>query len=224
MTNQTPKVSKYATASGARAQQGANYFLPGHYLVLVNRVKENLDSSEVEQVIAETTILHTFEDSVPGRDYTAKTAQRLLKAGEGVDEVIKKTNKARNQRVKGLAVACSGLTEADFNEMELQDEKNETTGEITKGYQGRGIEEMLGEGQPFAGVVLEVVGSQVVKKDSKQKPDDQLSTSKDTYTRLVYKRRVPFAEVAKIAAASVLARFIPDLGEKVAAEAPPAQS
>jgi len=216
--------SKYAKASASSGQKSKNFFTAGHYLILVNRIKECQDSNEVHQVVLESTNLHTFPDSRLGRNYPTRDAIPALIAGQDADEVLKKTNPVYDSRLKSLALGVSGMSDAEFANAEMADWQNEK-GEPQKGYQGRGIELMVSEAQPFAGQVIELIVNQQIKKKAREakKTDDQLSVSTDFVNQLDFRRIVPFAEVQKIASAEVLKRFIPDIEAKVAAEAAEAQ-
>lgn len=193
------KKSKYAKVSGAKASKGGNYGRPGHYLVLVTTVREIVKgNTEVPGVVAEMTNLHTFEDSRLGRNFESKTDIPTLKAGEDFAEVFMSDNDAYGPRLKNFAIAAMGATsEEQFDESEE--------------YPGENFDELVGEAQPGAGAVLELVAIQVVKKDAKTKSDDELKTAKDTYTRMDFKRKLSDDEIRKTVSPAIVARFLPKL-------------
>jgi hypothetical protein len=195
--------SKYAGVSGAKAQRVGNYVKPGHYLARIDRVEEGQAFKKGPFIAVQFTIVHAFENSVPGFDYNRKVALALHRAGEDVTDICMLSNVAFESRVKAIALVAGGLTESDF----VQEE-----------YPGKIIEDMVDEDQPLAGVVVEIRADTVVKKVAKAKPEEAL-TNDDVYTRLGYMRRVPASELAEILEDRELQKFFPDLEEQLAEEA-----
>jgi len=162
--------SKYAGVSAARAQRPANYFKPGgHFLVRLSKIEEGEDRFKTALVAAVGNVIHAFPDNAPTSN----------KVGEEVSEVIKRSNVAYEGRLKALAMAVGDLTETDFEE---------------QAYDGEIFDEMVGEDQPAAGVVVEVRTVHVLKQAAATKAADKLE-AKDFYTRVDFLRRLLFAEV-----------------------------
>lgn len=193
------KKSKYAKASGAKASKGGNYGRPGHYLALVTAVREfTKTQGDVPGVAAEMTNLHTFEDSRLGRNFESKTDIPALKVGEDFVETFLSTNAAYGPRLKNFAIAAlNAESEEAFDKAEA--------------YPGENFEELVGEEQPGAGKVLELVAIQTIKKDSKTKSDADLKTANDTYTRMDFKRQLKDDEIRKVISPAIIARFLPHL-------------
>lgn len=201
--NQNPKAqaapsSKYAGVSAARAQRPANYFKSGvHALYRVTKVEEGEDKAKTGLVAIQGTIIALFPDSNPNGN----------QVGEDTQEVIKRTNVAFMGRLKAFAMAVGNLTEANFAEQE---------------YDGQIFDELVGEDQPAAGVIVEVRSSQVIKQTAAGKPLDKLE-AKDTYTRVDFVRRLPFSQVQEFLAgqgldAKVIEQRVPGIAEEIAAE------
>ncbi|MGH2976480.1 MAG: hypothetical protein ACRDLL_16695 [Solirubrobacterales bacterium] len=206
MTEQ-PKKSKYAKVSGAKASAASNYARPGHYLVLIGAVKEiEAGAQNILSVVAELTVLHTFDDGTKGRQFEAGRATEFMVPGEDFAEVFKSDNVAYGPRLKNFTMAA----------LDAEDEAEFTSAEK---YPGENIEYVVGEEQPGAGRVLELTAQQVVKKEAKAKNETQLVTATDTYTRCNFKRCVPEAEVAKIVNPAILKRFMPNLAPTATSEA-----
>lgn len=200
---QQPKKSKYAATSGVKAQREGNYPRSGHYLVLVKGVREDSTWNNKDFVAAEFVNLHTFADSTPGRDYDRKAPDRLLSVEEEFSEVFMTGNTAFAQRIKSFAMALANMSEDEYNAAEE--------------YPGQGIDDIVGEHQPGAGVVLEMTVKQAVSKDNRAKTDEQMQ-NKDTYHKVFYKR-ASFADAKRMVDPAVAARLLPDLDKQVAEEA-----
>lgn len=193
------KKSKYAKVSGAKASKGGNYGRPGHYLVLVTAVREFIKTQgEIPGIAAEMTNLHTFEDSRLGRNFESKADIPTMKLGEDFVETFLSTNAAYGPRLKNFAIAALGA-------------ENEQAFDDAEDYPGQNFEELVGEEQPAAGRVLELVAIQTIKKDSKTKSDADLKTATDTYTRMDFKRQLSDDEIRKVVSPAVLQRFLPHI-------------
>jgi len=193
----TTPTSKYAGVGAARAQRPANYFKPGgHFLVRMLGVEEGEDRFKTSLVAAKGVIIHAFEGSEAASN----------RVGEEVSEVIKRSNVAFAGRLKALAMAVGDLTETDFEE---------------QSYDGEIFDELIGEDQPAAGVILEIRTVKVLKQNAASKATPE---AKDFYTRTDFMRRVSFSESKEVLTAAGLDATainsrIPNIDAEIAEEA-----
>jgi hypothetical protein len=183
--------SKYAAVSTAKAQRGANYVRPGHYLARIDAVREDKSSNKKGDFIAiELTIAKVLDATNTGPESVKQTPHVV---GETAADILMLANIAFEGRAKAFAMAAGGLNESDFAQEE---------------YPGQVIEQMVSPDQPLAGRLIEFRAAMVVKRDSRQK--DSVGPN-DVYTRIDYIRRVPADEVPTVLGPDVTAKFFPDL-------------
>ena len=194
-----PKKSKYAGVAAARAQRAASYFQPGsHILVRILKVEEGEDRFRTPLVAIQTQVVYAFGDN----EASGNTV------GQEVSEVIKSTNVAYMPRLKAVAMAIGNLTETDFS---------------GQAYDGEIFEELVSDGQPGAGVIVEVRTTRIRKQAAQGKSDDQLVDG-DFYTRTDFVRRLSFAETNEVMTAAGLEvgqinRLVPNIEAEIEAEA-----
>lgn len=220
-TTQVPK-SKYAGTTSTKASRDANYFSAGRYLTLIERVEES--ENQGGALINAVNHVVLMADAATRDDSGIDSKSGPLKrAGESVSDIFSKANKAYAANLMAFAITLSGMSQDEIREAELAPDPE--TGE--PGYEGKFIEEIVGESQPFAGKIVEMNCKVMPSKAAKQsgKPLMEIPMGKDgLFLKASYIRVVPYAEVAAMVEAGeidakIAARFLPDLAEKVEAEA-----
>ena len=192
--------SKYAGVTSAKVSRDGNYITPATYIALIERVEEGTSQNAQDFVAINLTILAVDGSGRSEMDERGGPANRV---GESVSDwngagVVFAGN------MMAFAMAATGMSQEEIQEAEE--------------YDGQFIEEMVGEDQPLAGRVVELRVGVRKTKDAKTKDLDTLSMGKGLFTKCTYLRRVPYAELADLVDEDVLARFIPDLDEKIAEE------
>lgn len=112
--------------------------------------------------------------------------------GEEASHLVKRTSDYFLPEIKGIAIAVTGAT------------ADQITPEV--------CEEIVSDDQPFAGLVLEYVGSQVETKNST--PENPRHV-----TRRFYKRAVPFGELFQTLSEDQRSRYFPSLDWEAAIKA-----
>lgn len=193
--------SKYADVSTAKVfGQSGNYMRPGRYVAMIESVEEGMTSANAEFVSIHLIPLAADDSQLTALD--KRFGGGLNKVGESATDFNKLSgNVAFASNMMAFAMIASDKTQEEIQEAEE--------------YAGQFIEEIVGEEQPFAGVVVEILATTKKKKDAKNVSDEDVK-SDQVFTKISYLRRVPYAEVAEIEGIEDL---IPDIAEKVAAEA-----
>ena len=216
--------SKYAGASSTKASRDANYFSASRYFSLIEKVEEGANQGGTDFIAVNHVVLatdtSTREEGPEALDPKSGPAKR---PGESVSDLFMKSSKVFGANLMAFAITLSGMSQDEIRAAELavDPETNEP------GYDGKFIEEIVGEAQPFAGKIVElnvkVLPSAFAKKSGK--PLHTFAMGKDgLFTKVSYLRTVPYAEVKQMVEAgqieaSIAARFLPDLDAKIAAEA-----
>lgn len=198
------KRSKYADVSGAKVfGQRGSYIRPGRIIAMIERVEEGTTADSTDFVSVHLIPLVVDDANLSLLD--KRFGGGLNRVGEAASDFNKLSgNIAFASNMMAFAMAASNMTQDEIREAEE--------------YDGQFIEEVVGEEQPFAGVVVEIQATIKKKKVAKETPDEEVQ-SDDVFTKISYLRRVPFAELPELVDEGVLAAFIPDLDEKIAAEA-----
>lgn len=214
--------SKYAGTTGTKATRDANYFSAARYISLVERVEEGENQGGAAIIAVNHVVLatdtSTRDDS--GIDSKSGPAKR---PGESVSDLFSKANVSFAANLMAFAITLSGMTQDEIRAAELAPDPE--TGE--PGYDGKFIEEIVGESQPFAGRVVEVNVKVMPSKAAKAsgKPLMEIPMGKDgLFTKVSYVRVIPYAEVKQLIEdgtidEKIAARYLSDLDEKIAAEA-----
>ena len=214
--------SKYAGTTGTKATRDANYFSASRYISLIERVEEGENQGGAAIIAVNHVVLgtdtSTRDDS--GIDSKSGPAKR---PGESVSDLFSKANVSFAANLMAFAITLSGMSQDEIREAELA--VDEETG--APGYDGKFIEEIVGDEQPFAGKVVEINVKVVATKAAKAsgKPLMEIPMGKDgLFTKVSYVRVIPFAEVKQMIEdgeidAKIAARYLSDLDEKIAAEA-----
>jgi hypothetical protein len=218
---QAPR-SKYAGTTSTKASRDANYFSAGRYLTLIERVEESENQGGALINAVNHVILMADGSTRDDTGIDSKSGP-LKRPGESVSDIFSKANKAYAANLMAFAITLSGMTQEEIREAELAEDPE------TKepGYEGKFIEEIVGESQPFAGKIVEMNCKVHPSKAAKAsgKPLMDIPMGKDgLFLKASYLRVVPFAEVQAMVEsgeidAKIAARFLPDLAEKVAIEA-----
>jgi hypothetical protein len=193
--------SKYAKVSGADVFREGNYISPGRYIALIERVEEG-STHEGKDFIA-INLLPLLADG-DGRGELDEKGGALKRVGESCTDMSMVANVAFAPNMLAFAMTASGMSQEEIQAAEE--------------HEGQFVEEIVGEDQPLAGVVVEINAKCRPKKDFRNKPINELG-DKEFFTKVSYLRRVPFAELPDLIDANVLARHLPDLDEKIAQEA-----
>lgn len=224
-TTQAPK-SKYAGTTSTKASRDANYFSAGRYLTLIERVEES-ENQGGSLINAVNHVVLMADPSTREDNGIDSKSGPLKRPGESVSDIFSKANKAYAANLMAFAITLSGMTQDEIREAELAPITDDEGKEIGPGYEGRFIEEIVSDAQPFAGKIVEMNCKVLPTKAAKAsgKPLMEIPMGKDgLFTKVSYIRVVPYAEVAEMVEsgeidAKIAARFLPDLAAKVEAEA-----
>lgn len=197
--------SKYKKAAAVQLSVEANYQRPGRYLLLIERVEEGVTPRGREDFVS----VHSIVLAADGSDRTQidhRFGGPLHRVGENTIWFQKVRGDYFDQNMLKFAIAASNMTQDEIAKAE--EESGHTI-----------VDEMVSPDQPFAGVVVEAVVQTRAGKKARDagKAEDQL-LAEDTFTITNWLRRVPYAEVKKNVPADVLARFLPDIDEKISEE------
>lgn len=217
----TAPKSKYAGTTSVKASRDANYFSAGRYFTLIERVEEGENQGGTLIVAANHVILASDASTRDDSSIDSKSGP-LKRPGESVSDVFSKGNVSFAANLMAFAITLSGKSQDEIRDAELQadDEGN-------PGYEGKFVEEIVSDEQPFAGLVVEVNCKVLASKAAKAsgKPLMEIPMGKDgLFLKTSYVRRVPYAEVKEmvdegVIDAKIAARFLSDLDEKIAVEA-----
>ncbi len=208
--------SKYAGTTSVAASRDANYFSAGRYITLIERCEAGENQGGAQIIAVNQTVLVADPSTRGPLDEKSGPTKRV---GESVTDLFSKKNVSFAANLMAFAVTVSGMDQETIRAAELQPDE-----QGNPGYDGRFIEEIVGENQPFAGYVVEVNVKVVPTKAAKAsgKPLMEVPMGKDgLFTKVSYERVVPFSELPELVDAKILARFLPDLDEKIAEENSP---
>lgn len=197
---------KYKRAGEVQVGVEANYQRAGRYLFLVQRVEEGTTPRGREDFVS----VHSITLAADGSERTPleqRFGGALHRVGEDVTWFQKVRGDYFDQNMVKFAIAASNLTQEEI-----------AAAEDAAGHSI--IEEMVSPEQPFAGVVVEAhVQVRIGKKARDAGKAETNLSSEDVFTVTNWVRRVPYAEVKELVEADVLAKFLPDIDEKIAEEA-----
>lgn len=159
----------------AKASFDAQYLREGHYLLRIDRVKADQTRAKDEFLAVEMTVLHTYMD---GFGDPAK----WHKPGEAVSHLMMKKHDSFLGNVKAMLSALMGVHESEVTKQDCID--------------------VSGEGQPMAGMVIEVTARTIMTRQ--QKP----------FTKITYNREFPAKDIEDILDPKMLAAYFP--GETLA--------
>lgn len=202
--------SRYKKSAEVQVSQDGNYQRPGRYLFLVQRVEEGTTRNREQFVSVRSVVLAA--DGSERTPLEVKFGGSVHRVGEETSWFQKLAGEYFDQNMLKFAIAASNMTQEEIVALETE---HDTTI----------VDEMVSAEQPFAGIVLEAHVQTRVKKAGKELlkeglTEDQLKAEHVT-TVTNWVRKVPFAELPELFAedADVLAKFLPDLDEKIAKEA-----
>lgn len=194
-------------------------------------------------------VLHAHEDGeqfqMPGSgtgDDNPPTFLQHHKPGESPAQILLEDQFGYAENWKNFLEAAAGISDADAAELagrlfaavqaEEDLEKNddfadyaEFANDIESLEDALDViwevssEQAIGDDQPLAGSLIEWVSTMRLKKDSRKKDPKTLTLQDDYYTRTVYRCQVSAADVAELVDEDILKRFIPNIDDRVAAEA-----
>lgn len=196
--------SRYKKANQTQLGVDANYQRAGRYLLLVQRIEEGETPRGKEAFVA----VHSVVLGADGDERTpleVRFGGAVHRVGESTNWFQKTKGDYFDQNMLKFAIAASNMTQDEIAAAE--EEQGHTI-----------IDEMVSPEQPFAGVVLEAHVVVKIKKNGRDLPEDRL-TSEHVATVTNWLRRVPYAEVKELVEAETLAKFLPDIDEKIAEEA-----
>lgn len=197
--------SKYKRAGQTQLGVEANYQRAGRYLLLIERIEEGVTRNKEDFVAVHSQVLAA--DGSERTPLEQRFGGALHRVGESTNWFQKLRGDYFDQNMLKFAIAASNMTQEEIDAAEQ--ESGNTI-----------IEEMVSAEQPFAGVVLEAhVVMKVNKKARDSGKEESQLTGEDVFTITNWVRRVPFAEVKELVEAEVLAKFMPDIDEKIAEEA-----
>lgn len=198
--------SKYSRSRDVQVGVEANYQRAGRYLLLIERIEEGTTPRGKEDFVA----VHSIVLAADGDERTP-LEQRFGGAVHRVGESTNWFQKVRgdyfDQNMLKFAIAASDMTQ---DEIAAAEDENQTTI----------VDEMVSPEQPFAGVVVEAhVQVRIGKKARDAGKAEANLSSEDVFTVTNWVRRVPYSELSELVEDATLATYIPDLDEKIAAEA-----
>lgn len=238
---------RFSGLGGKKGTQESLYHQPGHYIGMVEKVEADSRASDGADFTAiRVTVLHAFDD---GEQFQIPNSDKFLphhKPGESPANVLMDGKFGTDENWMNFLQVAAGITEADAEELAgrlheaVQKEEDLEKDEDLADYADFAddiesfedaldvvwevaSEQAISDEQPLAGALVEWVSNMRLKKDSRAKDTDKLTLKDDYYTRTVYRRRVPAAEVAELVDEKILARFIPNIEDRVAAEAEEAE-
>lgn len=162
-----------ASSSGA-----LNYFRIGHYLVRVDSFRKGVNHNQIDFVKLDGTVLYVYPDAVPTQDPTTKVMVHPHRAGEQVVQKIMGGKDTTLGNIKHIICRCTDSPDSAVGEAEA--------------------EQALGDGQPLAGVLMEVHASFKITKAGK------------TFTNVHFVRRVPAGEVLSLMDAKLRDALFPN--------------
>lgn len=166
--NARPKPSgMFGNIGAVKARMDANYVRPGNYLMLINRVKADTSRANGDFIAFEMTVLHVIDP----REFDQIKGQRPHRPGESVSLL---EFKKRDMFLPNMKSHIGGITGTD---------PNEVSQEIA--------EYAIGDDQPFAGFVVEVMARQITTKKN------------EPFTQVTFRRQVPASETLRTVAADV---------------------
>ena len=202
--------SRYKKSAQVQVSQDGNYQRPGRYLFFVQRVEEGSTRNREDFVSVRSVVIAA--DGSERTPLEVKFGGAVHRVGEETSWFQKLSGEYFDQNMLKFAIAASNTTQEEI--VALETESDTTI-----------VDEMVSDEQPFAGIVMEAHVQTRIKKVGKELmkdglPEDQLKAEHVT-TVTNWIRKVPFAELPEMFAEEpeVLAKFIPDLDEKIAKEA-----
>lgn len=205
--------------SKTRGAVDANYVRPGRYLARVDRVEEGENFKKEKFNVVNFTILMSEADpeAFDPEIVDAEGNEAPIdpnRVGETPSWLMMVNNVAFLSSWKGFVKVAGDVTDEQITAQAQAAKTDED-----KVWEQTSME-ICGHEQPVAGVVLELIVRQILKKESRGKPQDKLARA-DYYHRTTFRRRVPGSELKTALAADVLAKFYPGdmLDRIIAAEA-----
>jgi len=175
----------------AKMSTDSNYARRGHYLAMITKMKADETRAGDDFVAVEMTILHTFEDG-DGKDLQGSDDARPEDTWHRPGEDMSHLMMAKHDSFLGNLKACIANV--------LDVEPAEVTEEAC-------IEATDPDGaQPMAGRVVELKNRVITTRAGKP------------FTKVSYAREVDPSEYAEVIDQKVLARYVPDLDERLAEE------
>lgn len=207
------RVNRYSKVAEATASQDRNRLSKtGHYVLRVDRVIEGETDVGAPYNVAEFTVMHDYGDMEPFVDPETKATSTPHIPGETGSRYFDATQNTFAANWKGFMEGAGGIDDealeahAAENDMSVEDAWIEA------------CETVCSEEQPLAGQLVEVTIRMTRVKAAREKSEADL-VRRDFWTKVTYKRQMTYEELARIGDEATVARLVPDLAERIEAEA-----
>jgi len=201
--------SIFAGIDQAKASfDGGQYIVPCRFIARINRMKADVNSKQEPFLAVEMTCVHVIDTSE-----AVKAGKAPHRAGDEVTDMRMRKHQSFLGNVKRMV---SALEECSPEALDAQLQMSGRTFLMH-------CDEMVGAGQPYAGMFVEIDARQIATRQQRAVllPDGRTDMQPGIFTKVVYMRVVPAAEVKQIIAPDVLQRLFPkgELDQAIQVEA-----